>query len=369
MSKKPSRPAQPSRSVSFIFFFLFLGLMTFEAGRLFWPFIGAIGSAIVLAVVFRPMYDALARKFPRVWPTFRALLLTALVVFLFVLPVALLIWSAVAEAGTLYPIIAQKWSKAVAWIHGSPMRNLPWLKKLPPSVVSQLDIRSEQVQQRLSDAGQQLLALMAGAGTLVAKQLFSIVMDLIMMVFSLFFMFRDGGKMYAQFLALIPLSAQAKTRLSQTIQRTIVGVVRGTFLMSLAQTLMMTVGLLIIGADGVVLLSFLTFVATFVPSVGNTLISVPVGLYFLFAVAKWKGFFLLIWGTAGVGLLDNVLRPFLIGTGEEMSFFWLVFSILGGLEAFGLKGLLLGPLILSLMPVLFEIYRERYLDIPEDEIA
>ena len=74
----------------------------------------------------------------------------------------------------------------------------------------------------------------------------------------------------------------------------------------------------------------------------------------------------MFWGLVGMGTLDNVLRPFLVGGGEEMSFFWLVFAVVGGLEVFGIKGLLLGPLILSLMPVFFEIYRERYLDIPQD---
>ena len=353
---------------STLFFFLFFGLMLFEAGRLFWPFIGSIGSAIVLAVVFRPLYDFLGRKFPRRSDTMRALAMDLLIAFLFVIPVAILIWSAASEALDLYPIVMQKATHANGWFHQSPTVSFPWLRKLPASLTSQLDLRSEQMKERLEEAGQQAFSLVAGIGTLVARRLLDVILDVAIMVFSLFFMFRDGETMYGQFIAMIPLSRRSKNRLSQTMRRTTVNVVRGNLLMSLAQTVMMTIGLLVVRSEAIVLLSFLTFATTFIPTVGTALVSVPAALYFFFAITHWKGIFLFIWGTLGMAVLDNVLRPIFVGGDEEMSFFWLLFAILGGLETFGIKGLLLGPLILSLMPVLFEIYRERYLDVPNDEV-
>jgi predicted PurR-regulated permease PerM len=262
--------------------------------------------------------------------------------------------------------VAQRLGHAGDWLRQNPTESFPWLQKLPAFLTNQLNIHSEQVKARLTEAGQRAVTVLAGVGTVAAQRLFDMVLEIAVLVFCLFYMFRDGKKMHAQLQTLIPLSVKSKNKLSATTQRTIVRVVRGTVLMSMAQTAMMAVGLLVVRADAIVLLCFLTFAATFIPSVGTALISIPAAIYFFAIGVQWKGVFFLIWGLIGMGILDSILRPFLVGAGEEMSFFWLVFAVLGGLEAFGLKGLLLGPLILSLMPVVLEIYRDRYLDIPED---
>jgi len=360
-SEAPPRPV-----VSGLFFLLFFGVMCYESARLFWPFIGSIGSAIVLAVVFRPWYDGLGRIFPR-WPaSLRALILDFIIVILFVIPIAIFVWMAVAEMQDLYPVAVEKLSHAGTWLHQNPVAHFPWLKKLPPSLVGKLNVRSEQFRSQLEEGAQRGFTLLAAAGTFLARSFLNLSLFLVIMIFCLFFMFRDGERMYSQAVALIPLSDLSKARLGRTVQRTIVSVVRGTFLMSLAQTLMMVIGLLVVHAKGIVLLSFLTFIATFIPSVGTAVVSVPTAIFFFLIGVHWKGIVILIWGTLGMGTIDNVLRPFVAGGAEEMSMFWILFSILGGLEVFGITGLLLGPLILSLMPVVFEIYRDRYLDIPED---
>jgi predicted PurR-regulated permease PerM len=103
-----------------------------------------------------------------------------------------------------------------------------------------------------------------------------------------------------------------------------------------------------------------TFAATLIPSVGTALIWVPVAIYLFIAGLVGKGIFMVLWGILAIGLIDNVVRPLVVGNKADMPFFWLFFAILGGLDAFGIKGLILGPLILGLMPVLLDIYRSRY---------
>ena len=177
------------------FLFLLFALMLFESGRLFWPFAGAIGSAIVVAIVFRPWHDALGRRFPKLSPVWRALLLDFIVVILFVIPVIALIWAAVSEIQDLYPALVQRVAQAGDWLHQNPQdQSFPWLiEKLPASLTNQLNIHSEQVKTRLTEAGQRAVTVLADVGTAAAQRLLDGALDIaILFVFCLFFMFRDG---------------------------------------------------------------------------------------------------------------------------------------------------------------------------------
>jgi predicted PurR-regulated permease PerM len=98
-----------------------------------------------------------------------------------------------------------------------------------------------------------------------------------------------------------------------------------------------------------------------VPIVGTTGISLPVAIYFFYKGAYLKGTFLLLWGLiVVVGLIDMVLRPYLMGRRAELPMFALFFALLGT-KVWGAKGLLLGPFLIGIVPVLLDIYRERYL--------
>ena len=92
-------------------------------------------------------------------------------------------------------------------------------------------------------------------------------------------------------------------------------------------------------------------------AIGTALIWVPVGLFYLAKGVLWKSMVVVLSGIAAA-ITENVLRPIVVGDKTEMSFLWLTFSILGGVQMFGIMGLLLGPLIFALLPILFEIYRQ-----------
>lgn len=356
-----------SNVVSVRFFFLLFLFTLYESGRLFWPFIGAIGGAVVLAVIFHPWKTTLERRCPWLGPSGRAALLDLSVLILFVIPIALLVWAGANEAESAYPVLTEKAHAAARWFREKPLTSLPWLKHLPPAVALQFDLHLNQARDHLPQLVERGLAPFAGFGMHAAKRLFDELLHAAILLFILFFLFRDGEEMYMKCEALIPMPRGAQRRLAKTVRDTITEVVRGTLLMSLAQTSIMTAGLLIVKAEAIVLLGFLTFAATFIPSLGTALISVPLALYFLAVGEHWKGIFMLLWGTLFMGIIDHLLRPFLLGGKSRMPFFWVFFAVLGGLEAFGVKGLLLGPLILSLMPVLLDLYRDRYAGHPSED--
>ena len=95
------------------------------------------------------------------------------------------------------------------------------------------------------------------------------------------------------------------------------------------------------------------------PVAGTALVWVPAGLYLFFAGASWKGIFVLVWGVAVVTTADNIIRPWVVGGKVELHPLVLLFSILGGVQAFGFLGLFLGPVIASVLWVLFGMVREE----------
>jgi predicted PurR-regulated permease PerM len=222
---------------------------------------------------------------------------------------------------------------------------------------SQLDTLPEKFDRWAS----QSVGLAAASGAALAKNTLGFLIAFALLVFSLFFMFRDGNRYYDEWNRLLPMPAGSKRRLDDKIHSTIIGVVRGTFITALAQTLVSVVGFIIVGTPALVLLGLASFAATIIPGIGPALIWAPVAIYYLLAGSYFRGIFLILWGVLVTGLIDNVLRPYVVGKRVDMPVFWLFLSILGGLQSFGIAGVLLGPLVITVLGFLLDIYRDVYL--------
>jgi predicted PurR-regulated permease PerM len=351
-------------SVSTLFFFGLLLFMTYQAGRLFAPFFGPLLAAALLAIVFYPLHRWFGRKFRFRGPSAHALLSDLLVFLFFVVPLGLLIWAAVVQVDTVLPAVKPVAERVTSAVRSRSLEKLPGFKYVPTFIKQRIDFRSEEMQSRLESLASTGFSRVAALGTALAKNTFTITLNLIIVLFSLFFFFRDGPRWYAAWNNHLPLSKDAKKRIDAKIHDTVIGVVRGTFLTSLAQSTAATIGYFALGIRAALFLGFLTFAATLIPSIGAALVWVPIAILLFIKGSIVKGCILIGWGVVVVGLLDNVLRPIVVGDKADLPFFWLFFAILGGIQVFGFKGLVLGPLILGIMPVLLEIYRSRFLETP-----
>ena len=133
------------------------------------------------------------------------------------------------------------------------------------------------------------------------------------------------------------------------------------FLTALVQGITGAVGYLIVGAPAVAVLGFLTALASLIPSIGTTLVWLPLAVVYFIKHAYLKGIFVLAWGLFVVGLLDNFLRPLFMRGKSDLPFLALFFGLLGGMQIWGFKGILLGPLLMAVLPALLDAYRQRYL--------
>ena len=173
----------------------------------------------------------------------------------------------------------------------------------------------------------------------------------------LFFVFRDGEDLLHWALSLIPMQASHKQIVSRRVYETFRAVVIGSFLNAAAQGAAALVGFLIAGVRLPVVLAIGTSVASMLGS--SMLVTLPVAFSVMHQSTGW-GIFLLVWAIGVVGVMDNFLKPFLIGSRAHMPFILIFFSIVGGIKLYGFLGFILGPVLVASFLSFVKIYREEY---------
>ena len=175
----------------------------------------------------------------------------------------------------------------------------------------------------------------------------------------MFFLFRDGKDWAYRAGRLMPLAPVQVARLYRNVSDTIIANVHGILSVGVAQGVVVGVGMRIVGMRSSLLLGFAVGFASIIPVVGSALIWGSVGIYLFVTAPLWKSIFLLGWGIVLGSSIDNIIRPWVVGARVELHPLALLFSILGGVQAFGFLGLFLGPVVASVLAALFNMLREE----------
>jgi predicted PurR-regulated permease PerM len=178
----------------------------------------------------------------------------------------------------------------------------------------------------------------------LASSLSHLLLGLAMFTIALFFLLRDGHRLTAWVRESGLVPAEQLDTLLDELGGVAKGVVGGNVLTGAAQATVATVGYVISGAPSPLLLALLTFLASFVPSLGAALVGLPSAALLLVLGHPWKALLLALWTVIPVGLTDNLLRPLLMRGARSVDASLVFFSLLGGALAFGGVGLVLGPL-------------------------
>lgn len=340
--------------IRFSFLALF-AVVLFEALRLLLPFLAPIFCGIAAGVIGFPIHEFLERRLPR-WPGCAAGLSTLLIVLILLLPLSFIGWGIVGECQQLAPRVEQARQAIAAKWHEEPTEAIPAVRHMPATWREGFQRELHRIPERISAAAGEIMKKVGLLGAVAAKHGFRIILDIVLFVFLLFFIFRDGLCMWRALMRLVPLDSVGKTHLRTELHATIVGTIRGNFLTWTIEAITAGAAFAIVRNPAPLLLGLLTFGVSVIPSIGAPLVWGPVAIYYLVAGSVWKGCFLIAWGVLIVGLADHLLRPYLVGRGTSVPFVWMLFSLLGGIEVFGLIGVILGPLILSVLAVFIESY-------------
>jgi len=340
---------QPTFSVRWLTLVAALLLALYLCWRLIQPFLDVLLWAMVLVVVFQPVHRRLSARLGR--PSWAAACSTILVIVTILLPVTLVTLAVVQElrllAGTLETNPIQLLN------FDSPILG-PLLRRLDRYVDLER-FQSEEFVRTHLEAWTRALA----AGTLgVVGGTLAVIVQMFLVVFTMFYLFRDGDAISRAAYEMVPLDeAQAHDVLERT-EEVIGATVYGVIIIALIQG---SLGAFIFGVLGLpspLLWGVVMFFLSMIPMAGSFLVWAPAAVFLALSGSWSRALILVAWGVLVVGSIDNFLSPRLVGKRTRLHELLVFFSVLGGLQLFGVLGVVLGPVVVAITLALIEMVRQ-----------
>ncbi len=316
------------------------------------PFLVPIIWAAILAYVTWPLHIRISRVIRR-RQTLAALVTTLLVALLLVVPIIWLLFTLQIEAMKAYREVQQL--LATNPVLPQVLRDLPlvgiWLTERWAELVADPGSLKTSFQQWMSSSADQVSGVVGGVGRNVAK--------LFIALFAMFFFLRDGARFFSQLRSVLEGMLGLRVRdYLKAVGDTTQAVVYALVLAALAQGLVAGIGYALAGLSAPIFLGALTAMVALIPF-ATPLMWVSLSTWLIVTGSVGSGIFLLIWGAALVSTVDNVVRPLVISSATAMPFVLVVFGVLGGVIAFGLVGLFIGPVVLAVSLALWREWLEH----------
>lgn len=332
-------------SIRYSFFYaLLLGvlLLTYQ---IFEPYFLTIAIATTFAVVIQPLYKALLR-ITKNRESLAAILSIIVMDILVLAPLTLLGMQVAREATDLYTkldesdaISSDFLSTAEAWIEGLIQPYLPTI-----------DINLENILR------QSAIWTSAHIGALFASTVQGII-HFFLGIVAFYYLIKDGKKFAVVLTELSPLANKHDKKIFERLNLAINSIVKGSLFIAIIQGITSGIGFAIFGVPSAALWGSMAAIGALVPGVGTAIVIAPAVFYLFFADHTGAAIGLAVWGIAAVGMIDNFLGPMLVGRGVRIHPLFVLFAVIGGIQFFGPLGFILGPLVLSLLYALLDIYR------------
>lgn len=323
-----------------------LALLLLLLYRILEPFLVPIGWAGVIVIATFPVYERLRIRLGRRREMAPAIMVAA-VALLVVVPATLLTLTLAQEATGLYQRLGTEegLKKLVDVAH---LERDPRFGPAIASAVRRLEALGVSPAAEIGPAAKRVTAVVADWAGAAVRNFLMFLVQLLIVLFAIYFLYRDGREVQARFWACIPVTDERRREFKDVVVRILPSVLFAILLTALIQGALASAGFLIAGIGSPVFFGALTCVASLVPVVGTMLVWLPAGLWLLATGDTTWGIFLLAWGAVVVGSADQFLRPLLSGKQTGLSVPLMMLGSLGGLGAFGMLGLVLGPLVLGI---------------------
>ncbi len=329
---------------------IFLGataLVLYLCARILSPFLNVIAWASVLTITFHPLHVWLVRKTGRV--SVSAAISSALVVIAFVIPLLFVAGIAIDQLVTLGqsiqqrladpndPLMTARLARAYTWLSG------------------RFGIDTDAVVAWTRANASQVASIVAQYTVHIAASITGAVVSFIFIIFTMFLLFRDGDRIVAKIPDFLPFDRARSERLLDRVREVIYGGVYGVVVIALIQGVLCGGMFWALAIPSAALWGMVTVLMSVLPLLGAAAVWIP-GTIYLATVGRWPAaIVLLVWGVAVVSLVDNFLRPRLVGGRVGLSELVMFFALLGGLQVFGLLGIVLGPVVFAIVASVIDV--------------
>jgi len=310
-----------------IFFIIVFVIIIILAYKVIAPFITAIISAIILSYIFHPVYKKINNIFKS--KNASSIIIIILIFLVILIPLFFIASALIQESLNFYRILSQT--------------TLPQLK-----LIEGIKISLEEVSQYLTNYASKILIS-------IPKK----IIDFFVMIFLMFFFFRDGEKILKKIKENIPMKRKLREELSKNFSEVTHGVIFGVIVTGFIQGLLGGLGFLIFGIPNPILWGLVMAILAILPIVGPYLVWIPLGIYLIATGNVLQGILLLIYGVVIISAIDNLIRPFVISARTKIHPAIILIGILGGLYFMGIIGLIIGPLVLSFLIEFLKIYKKQ----------
>jgi predicted PurR-regulated permease PerM len=347
------------RLAGVIFFGLLSLLLLYAAFRILWPFMTAILLGVILVTltfgIFRRVREKLKGNSNRA-----ALVMLLGITVVIVIPALILSILLVQQANTVVEKLQSGEAQAmIKRIDVTPY--LSFIRRFAPN----FDPATLSPDRLLLPAIQQIPGWVARHGGAVVGGLAGMVLGFALMLLSMYFFYVEGESIMEQLSVLSPLPKRYDREFASRFKDVIDATFRGQLFTAIAQGVMTGIGLAIAGVPGGGFWAAVAALLSLVPMVGAAAVWVPASIYLVISASMgtrpwWQPIFLIIWGLVPVSLVDNVVRPWAMKGKAQLPAIPLLFAVLGGLQAFGFVGLVIGPLVFSLLMSIIDIYKNSF---------
>lgn len=338
-----------SGKIYLIFLSALVILLGYLSYQILEPFLLAIAWAVVLFVLFYPLYIVIRRN---VKSSSLASLLTLLIIIALVAgPLTYLSILLVQQMGSLASFLAGGKISLINFLQHPAILTI--LEKITSFLQMDPESFQKAIGQEISHWGMDLIGKI-GIGL---RNVVSLIFNFLVMILTIFFLFRDAPFLFGRVYQYLPFNEEQKKKIIKQAQDIIVSTIYGGVIIALCQGTAGGISFYILGIPSPVLWGFAMAVVSFLPLVGTSIIWGPACIYLYFQEEVGKAIILAIIGAGGISSIDNFLRPIIVGQRTRLPFILIFFSVLGGIKYFGLIGFILGPLVLAVFLSVLEIFR------------
>ena len=324
-----------------------------------WPFLKPLLVGAMLAGLCRPLYQWVTRRLGGR----RSLgsVVTLLILFLIVVgPISAFLGVVVQQALNVS-------DEAIPWVQqhfgsASTFNAHDWLVQRLPALADHVPSQAQLIES-LGTAAKATGAFLVAVASRMTAGTAAFLLDLFVMIYAMFFFFKDGEKILNKIFYYLPLSDEDEALMLQRLTSITRATVKGTLVIGILQGALAGIAFWVAGIEGAAFWGTIMAILSIIPGIGAALIWVPAVVYLFITGQSLAGTLLLVWCAAVVGTVDNVLRPILVGKDAKMPDLLILVGTLGGLLLFGPIGFIAGPIVCGLFLTVWEIYGATFKDV------
>ena len=327
-----------------VFFFGLLIAATFLMWQLLAPFFGVLALAAIIVTICYPIHERIETNSRIKSKSLIAFISLLVVVVVVIIPLALMGSLLLRETVSLYTMFNTSSYSSFAGL-------LEYTETLIRTFVPAFSLDIGAIVTQIAEfIASHLLGIFAGTA--------STILYFFLTLIATFYFFRDG-KIFTEYLVnLSPLKDGQDTLIINRLARAIRSVALGTVLIAIIQGILTSLGLWLFGFDRAILWGVIAALGALVPGVGTAIVFIPAIIYLIVTGELMTAGGVAVWAFFAVGIIDNILGPYVMSRGNPLHPFIILLSVLGGIALMGPIGFILGPVIATLFTVLVELYSQ-----------